>query len=537
MKKKVLLSVLALFVFSVFAISVNAGILQIPYKINSKAPSTVPNVGANIGVTVSEDFDFSPVTFETTDGTTAGSDHMEKLIIFEKKPANFKKTGENYNLSIATNFGNPDNLFNVWFTAYCLDASKAYPVLGLYSNPSYPAKYQAAAQATAAYQADQSDANLAALGAAAKEIIDLMVTAAVANDTSMQSTISGRGLDGVTYTLEGDNYVSALQKAQTSVTAEITANVTAVILDGTSTSVTKTITFTPFEIAFDTYGVTNDVESKYSNALWILEHSYPTLELSRALEVAGVNAENLRTEVSTLSGVTNDEELTKTVEAYVYSTIQYAVWKAVGAELENGKKLAGGITNATELNKLYTYLTNENHSGYGKAADISTKIAVSGDTDKYKEEKDGFKFGPFTVSYKAPESADVRLSLDKSIDGVKIVDASGTEISSVPNGGKFYVISSKKAKIGNIKVNATTTVETFSPKTNRAKIYNPVYGEYQNAITGGLLTEVTINGSVDILMNAKTGVEDVAILLMVTLIAFSLGYIVLSYKTKPVELS
>ena len=81
MKKKVLLSVLALFVFSVFAISVNAGILQIPYKINSKAPSTVPNVGANIGVTVSEDFDFSPVTFETTDGTTAGSDHMEKLII------------------------------------------------------------------------------------------------------------------------------------------------------------------------------------------------------------------------------------------------------------------------------------------------------------------------------------------------------------------------------------------------------------------------------------------------------------------------
>ena len=56
-------------------------------------------------------------------------------------------------------------------------------------------------------------------------------------------------------------------------------------------------------------------------------------------------------------------------------------------------------------------------------------------------------------------------------------------------------------------------------------------------MSGGSIETSDINTSFDIVINAKTGVEDVAVLLMVTLVAFSLGYLVLSYKTKPVELS
>jgi hypothetical protein len=41
---------------------------------------------------------------------------------------------------------------------------------------------------------------------------------------------------------------------------------------------------------------------------------------------------------------------------------------------------------------------------------------------------------------------------------------------------------------------------------------------------------------VELLVNAKTGVENVAILLMVTLVAFTLAYLLLSYKQKSIQL-
>ena len=55
-------------------------------------------------------------------------------------------------------------------------------------------------------------------------------------------------------------------------------------------------------------------------------------------------------------------------------------------------------------------------------------------------------------------------------------------------------------------------------------------------MSGGKLnvTNISTNFSDD--YNAKTGVENVAMLLMVTLVAFSLGYMVLSFKAKPLGL-
>ena len=56
-------------------------------------------------------------------------------------------------------------------------------------------------------------------------------------------------------------------------------------------------------------------------------------------------------------------------------------------------------------------------------------------------------------------------------------------------------------------------------------------------MSGGKVTSETIQGEFKVITNAKTGVENVAMLLMVTLVAFTLGYLVLSYKNKPIQLS
>ena len=77
----------------------------------------------------------------------------------------------------------------------------------------------------------------------------------------------------------------------------------------------------------------------------------------------------------------------------------------------------------------------------------------------------------------------------------------------------------------------------FSPTTNRGRIYFPTFTLGQNTISAGKIVHSNIAESFDFPTNAKTGVENIALLLMVTLVAFTLAYLVLSYKQKPVTLS
>ena len=545
MKRKILLSVLALFVFSVFTISVNAApstVLQIPYLTESKAPTKVPKANQKRLVTLTEEFDFSGVEFETADGGSLnGSSSMQKIIVFDGTPTQLVMTSENKpGILDPASFGDPEKLFKDWYTAYCLDASKQYPLYGMYNTAAYLAAYQNFTTKLAAYQADTENATKAAeMETAAAQIVNLLVRGAVVNSDAMKEYVSG----GQQIVVEGKYSLPAgkmnyqvVQGIASDPLGDITVTINSIEVDGTEKTVGKELTFTALDATFDRYIVTDDVASKYASALWILEHSYPTLSLQKSLDLADVNFDDLKTEISTISGVSDENALAKTVEGYVYATIQYAVCKTVGAEVD-GKLLGSTIKNAPELDKLYRYLTKDDHSNYGKNTDVSTKVSISGDTEKYKKTNDGFKFGPFKATYKAIDGGDIILSLADGIEDVKITNGNGTEIDRVPNGGEFYIESSKTAKIGSIKVNAKAEITTFDPLSNRAKIYNPVFGAYQNAITGGVYADKVITGSVDILVNSKTGVENAAVLLMVTLVAFSLGYLVLSYKGKPVELS
>ena len=343
--------------------------------------------------------------------------------------------------------------------------------------------------------------------------------------------------------------------------------------DSDYTAITESITidqeYLMDNTLFDKYYVTgiNSVSANYEDSLWILEHSYPTLTLQQTLDLAGVNLDTLKTQIIKLQKETTDisaymtagligqsqrddlggadsspEELEAFIEAYVYSTIQYAVWYVNGSyKGPNGEKLGDTIVNEdlSELNKLYQFYAHQKgqHAGYGAADVISNKIEVE-TNDKYTETDNGYRFGPYKVSYTAVNGGtNITVALKDAIDGVKIVDKDGKDVSEVEVGGEYYIEIGKKAKVGSVAVNLTAKANTFEPASDRARVYSPIYGLYQNIITGGNMKEVTLVGEHTLTVNAKTGVENVAVLLMVTLVAFSLGYLVLSYRTKPVGLN
>ena len=50
-----------------------------------------------------------------------------------------------------------------------------------------------------------------------------------------------------------------------------------------------------------------------------------------------------------------------------------------------------------------------------------------------------------------------------------------------------------------------------------------------------MTTEIDASAVLNVDIGPATGVENVAILLVITLVSFSIGYLVLGYKNKPVE--
>lgn len=540
MKKKILFSVVALFVFTVFAISVNAqnSLLGVGTDVKAKAPATIPSAGSTVFATVSDPFDFSKVQFSAATGsdTVYGKEELQKI---------FLGTGLDINKIKNDNLG-VDVLLN-YFSAYCLDANAKYPEFSIYSNYEFLQNYMVYTNTNAS----ESDRALAG-----QRMIQLMVTAAFINDKSMSSEIATANADKpigpavefefVDGTTQADFTMDSLKNEPTKTrTVKIT---TVTYSDGTAdntVTVNKNLSFKATDILFDKYTTKDNLEAKYNHALWIIEHSYPTMTIADTIAAASANLDTLKTQVNTLEGGSlSGDALDTAVENYVYGTIQAAIWKVYdGYEDDNGNKLGGEIKNSTELDKLYKYLidTSRDYSGYNshKYNDTFSTSAPAAGKEVAKTDSKNQTFGPYKVTYDALSTDPITLSKDSTADaGIKIVDKDGNEITSVANGGTYYVLVPKTVKDGTIKVNySVTNVSKFEPSGNRGRIYYPNYANTQNVITAGKITTASITGSYSVATNPKTGVENVGVLLMVTLVAFSLGYLVLSYKAKPVGLN
>lgn len=522
--------------------------LSIPNNTKAQRPNPIPEVGdKNLYGTVTETFDFSKLQFSAASGGTdiSGKSDLKKIILGKLKNNITSTSG----LTLDTTFDN-------WFTAYCLDNTKKYPEYGLLTSTAY-------------------------LNASTdQEKVELIILAAISLDDKVQAAVRRKGAlnggnltaiqvvatDGSEnfYDLDGTDtattVVNNTENLETSVTIHlkkidyyqgltpITVSAADILRDSSATS--YDLVFKGKDILLEQYEATNNSISGYDHALWIIEHSYPTLGLRASVEAAKVNYETLQKEICVLEGHTYDDatntcegfaELEDYVENYVYGVVQYAIWKSTSQGV--GLEIGTSVTNSTQLNKLYQYLirNRSEYRGYSTKTFANKITVVSPKTGKeqYKETSSAYIYGPYTATYDVLEGGNMSVSVtnaDKT--GITIIDEEGEEISEIENGGSFYIQCKKSANISNVSVSVKLDdASVFNPTKNRGRIYRPLYNIEQNVMSGGEISKMNLEATAELLVNPQTGVENVALLLMVTLVAFTLAYLLLSYKQKPIQLS
>ena len=597
MKKKILLSITMLFVLFVALVNVNAAqtrLLPLENTLKAKAPGTIPANNSSVKATVSEVFDFSKVKVKAADGTEIpGMEALRKIVIGQLK------SGEPSALPTydASNPTAPETYLNTyfgnnWFTAYCLDSSVGYPDIGAFTSPIF-------------YESFSNDSY--------SDVIREIVRAAIWNKPGFESLHNkAKSEYGDYYSLEtvyfaegeydGERDIMKDAIAQSIINDlkagnEVTIKVSAIRLDdgltnytyyvasdavATALSITNPGYITSdhtkdyvevkvklSDVAFDNYIAKDNVPiTNFEHALWIVEHSYPTLSIKDALELAGVDETKLDTQIRTLyaseigTGEGSEAKFNTIKENLVFGTVQYAIWYSVGSDVPytdreagvaSDKKLGNQMvtkvgTEDFELNKLYSYLVQDRseYNGYSNAGYYSNKITITAPAKELAETtKDGYIYGPFKASYTAVVESGNKMEIeitntDKT--GITFLDAEKKEITDMKldNNQMYYIKVSNKANIGNVNYRLKLSgIQTFTPSSNRGRVYYSEQGipTVQNAMSGGKMTTASIQGEFSLVTNAKTGVENIALLLMVTLVAFTLGYVVLSYKTKPIQLN
>ncbi len=628
MKKKLLISTIVLFMFSVCLIRVNAAIstplFHVENSVSAQAPKTVPADNSTLHATITDEFDFSKIKFLPATGSTniTGRSDLRKLIIGRTSSdvTAHPITGNN---SAKDGLG---TLFGDWFTAYCLDKDKKYPEYGLFNDygpESYP---QGVTVVSNNYVFDETYINddnhqerqvlfqVALIKAFilmdtrfsslltkgyANGYTDVVIYYNGVGSTSDPSSagIKGTGVnivptgtnnlndfykyfmgDTTTAATAGVEYIALFNSdtrdvivfvANDDVKDAITApdavfeGLAATKFDyilGTATAADKDyveLNTRLGDLAFPKYKASNNTAGieNYERILWIVENTYPTVDVDQALTLAGVKVEDFDANVKTLYGtaVPDTTEGKKTYrENVVYGLVQYAIWKSAGAKFNN-VKLGNDIADADTykaISAFYKYLIGSTiptgYSGndtYSKGIDIAYPQK---NKELFKETTNAYIYGPFSASYNAVVEGEENISLalknnEKNL--IQIVDGTFKPITSVKKDDAFYISVDKKVEIKTkLEIEANLNLNhvlTFSPIGDRGRVYNSINTLGQNAISGGKVTDGNIEGTLKMTIqgNPNTGVQNIALLLMVTLVAFTLGYLVLSYKQKPLTLN
>lgn len=532
MKKNILKTLTVLFAFVLFTLNISA--VTQPTDEAARVPSRIPDVGAKLYATVQDPFDYSKIKFVNGSNQVSGSTTMRKIVMTDK--FEYAETGGD--IGVGTD----------WFSAYCLDGRLKYPENGIYF---------ASRNNVTTYE----------------DFLKVMVEQALLNQSNTTNEMyqlfkearNYKAAFTAEFTTPGYNDAqSAVESMKT--TKTLTVNISRVIF-ANAQGATKIITAAQLNAAagktgdvfelvinatveennylFDIYTVkAMDKTISYNRALWMIEHSYPSLSLKDSLAIAGADYDKLTNEIKTLETSATTAELEKLVENYVYSTIQYAIWKVNDGVDMAGNTLGKELTGSEELNKLYKYLIedkgNSFYASYGENT-FSGTLSITKPTAKneiYEQTNEIYKYGPFNVQGGFIETGKIYLNVkDADKNGVKLVNKNGDEITEVNPGEEFYVVANKKSKIANVTIEASAPgAKKFVPDGNRGRVYYANSALGQNVITGGKIETTATNQSFELLFNPSTGVEDVGMLFIVTIAAFAVGYFVLTRKNQPVEL-
>lgn len=538
MKKNIIKLITVFFVSMLFVFGVDA--LSRPVNDAARVPSRIPEPGSKLYATVQDVFDFSKIKFKNGNEEISGYDSMRKIVFSE-----------------GFEFDDQNGIFGVkddWFTAYCLDGRLKYPENGFYfsqitGNTDVDSVVEDMIKTAVLNQSNSSQAMYDLLKQARGSLgLNVLYKKPLkADGTEMTNDELGTQMLRSSETpieIEVEGLVIVDKQTNPPViTAEELNN--AAGKTGTTFKISVSSSVEDSNIIFNRY-TTNSLDTtlNYNRALWMIEHSYPTLSLEDSLTAAGADYDNLKNEITALHSTATEEEITKLIENYVYSTVQYAIWKVNDGVDYNGKTLGNELVGSEELNKLYKYLIEDKgntfYANYGKNAYTEELSIVKPNTKKeiYEETNDIYKYGPYKVNGSFLETGKIYLSVkDSDKNGVKLVDKDGNTISEVNSGEEFYILTNKKSKIANVTIEASAPdAKIFTPTGNRGRIYYANSVITQNVITGGKIDTKAVNANFELLFNPSTGVENVGMLFIVTLIAFTIGYLVLNHKNQPVEL-
>lgn len=538
MKKNIIKLITVLFVSILFIFGVDA--LSVPKNEAARVPSRIPEPGSKLYATVQEAFDFSKIKFSNGIEELPGYSSMRKIVFSEG--FEFDKTNGK--------FGVKDD----WFTAYCLDGRLKYPEDGFYFSQFTGKTDIAAVVKNMVKTALLNQSN------SSKKMYELLgqLRGAVGIDVSYEMPLKEDGTKMTDEELGNKMLASSTTPMEIEITGVVASNGTStpIVINaaelneaaGTTGSTFKLKVSSSVEdsnIIFNRYTTEAlDTTLNYNRALWMIEHSYPTLSLQESLTVAGADYNKLVTEIKALDSTATDNNIASLIENYVYSTVQYAVWKVNDGVDYNGKTLGNELIGSEELNKLYKYLIQDKGNGfyanYGQSQYTEDLTIVTPESKKeiYEETNDVYKYGPYKVNGGFLETGKIYLTVkDADKNGVKLVNKAGDAVSEVNSGEEFFVLTNKKSKIANITIEASAPdVKIFVPTGNRGRIYYANSVTTQNVITGGKIETKAVNANFELLFNPGTGVEDVGMLFIITLIAFTVGYLVLSHKNQPVEL-
>lgn len=350
--------------------------------------------------------------------------------------------------------------------------------------------------------------------------------------------------------LKGGNKVTVLVKSITfnrinGTPGEVTAaDLVSADANGAGTEGYYKITYDAKDILFDKYVTDKKNAPNYKHSLWIIEHSYPSMTLDALLAEVGSSKETLKSQILGLYGseTFTDAEVDNLLDNYVYWTVQYAMWKANDSFEADGKRLGnelylGSLGTDNVLNTIYQYLIKDRDEYTNYGVNYSGKLTIDKtNNDKVTTSTDYYTYGPYTAKYDVIDPSDITLEVTSSNkDSVTFVDKDGKELTKVKNGQEFYVRCKKSAKVTNVDIKLSATGRSYD-ENQKGTIYYATYALNQNVITGLGYVDVQGNLTDSLTFNPKTGVPNIAIVFVITLIAFSLGYLALSYNNKAMEL-
>lgn len=505
MKKKLLICLSILLVLTCALIGhVNAEVIP---TTDAKVPSVVPTVDDDLRAVLDGEFTTDKIHFGE-----AGSHTVRKIL-----------------LTTTADYDGDDIKGDNWFSAYCLDSELKYPQ---FSIENYAVAYDS-------ITAEQDGKSVA------QQKVELLLIFAVANRADETLRESLKDIKGFNYGPQNISYVNTpdfedlLTRIENGETVEVQVNkieyvksidnATPVdVLNGNAT----TISINKNDLILDKYNVEGLKDTVYEHALWILEHSYPTLTLEKSLEVAGADMQTAMTEL----GITTESEL----DDYVYMTVQYAIWKVTKGTALGGKAIGDTLEGSEELNKLFQYLIEDRpeHNGYLDYVYGSTFDMVNPTEDEAREEREYYVYGPYSVKHNLADLEKIKLSFTTAVEGASIVDENGNEITEMAPEGKFYIKCLKDKKITNVQVKLeAVNATTFAGEDERGRIYFAYYPATQNVVSGGILHVPEVTKEITINFNPKTGNESIAAIFVMMLIIGSLAFVGISYKERPVGLN